>query len=199
LFDKIVLATKNVDKIKEIKQVLSDLPLTILTFQDFNPCWNDIDETGATIEENAFLKAKQVALFTNLPAIADDTGLEVAALGNVPGVYSSRYAGEGSTYKDNYMKLLKVMDGELNRIAVFKTAIAFYQPPDHFKTVVGKVTGQITNEPKGKNGFGYDPVFFYPVLKKTFAEMTLREKNQISHRGKALQEIKLYLNKLLAV
>ncbi len=184
---KLVFATKNKDKIREIKNVLAGLPVEILTASDFKD-FPDIEETGATLEENAKLKACGIAQFTGMAALADDSGLEVAALGGAPGVFSSRYAGPGCSYADNNAKLLREMKDvpEGERQARFRTVIAIAWDGENVETVDGTVEGVITRENRGQNGFGYDPVFFYPPAGRTFAEMSLEEKNKVSHRGKAV-------------
>ena len=184
---KLVLATQNRDKIREIRHLLEELPVTIMTFEDF-PDFPDIEETGKTLEENAILKASGIALYTGCAALADDSGLEVDALDGAPGVYSSRFAGPGCTYDDNNRKLLKELEGvpDDKRTARFRTVIAVAWDADKVDTVEGRAEGVITVEKAGGDGFGYDPVFFYPPAGKTFAEMTLEEKNRVSHRGKAL-------------
>ena len=185
---QIVLATNNRDKIREIKHLLEELPVTILTADDFLE-FPDPEETGATLVENAVLKARAIAEFTGLAALADDSGLEVDALDGAPGVYSSRYAGENVTYKDNFTKLLRKMAGVPHdkRTARFRCVIALVWEDGTIDTVEGAAEGTITTNVQGDQGFGYDPVFFYPPLNKRFSEMTLDEKNQVSHRGKALQ------------
>jgi XTP/dITP diphosphohydrolase len=188
---QLVLATRNRDKIREIENLLEDLPITILTFKDFLD-FPEIEETGATLRENAVLKARGIAQFTGYPALADDSGLEVDYLKGEPGVYSSRYAGPGCTYDDNNNKLLLKLEGvpEDKRAAHFMTVIAIVWDIDDIEAVEGMVEGFIATEKRGAGGFGYDPVFFYPPAKKTFAEMTLAEKNAVSHRGKALIKAK---------
>ncbi len=185
---QLVLATNNRDKVKEIKHLLEELPVTILTADDFLE-FPDPEETGSTLVENAVLKARAISEFCELPALADDSGLEVDALNGAPGVYSSRYAGENVTYKDNYTKLLLEMAGVLQekRTARFRCVIAIVWEDGSVETVEGVAEGYITTTVEGDRGFGYDPVFFYPPLGKRFSEMTLDEKNQVSHRGKALQ------------
>ena len=184
---KLVLATQNRDKIREIKHLLEGLPVTIMTFEDF-PDFPDIEETGETLEENAILKAQGIALHTGCAALADDSGLEVDALDGAPGVYSSRFAGPGCTYDDNNRKLLKELEGVPGdkRTAHFRAVIAVAWDAEKVETVEGRAEGLITGEKTGRDGFGYDPVFFYPPAGKTFAEMTLEEKNKVSHRGLAL-------------
>lgn len=195
---QIVLATKNRDKIREIKELLRDLPLTVLTFEDFLN-FPDIDETGETLKENAVLKAKGVAQFTGYAALADDSGIEVDALNGAPGVYSSRYAGPGCTYDDNNRKLLRELEGvpKEKRTARFRAVIAVAWDAGNVDSVEATAEGWITESNRGKDGFGYDPVFYYPPAGKTFAEMTLEEKNRVSHRGKALARAKELLKKHL--
>lgn len=185
---QLVLATNNRDKIREIKHLLEDLPVTILTADDFLD-FPDPEETGTTLAENAILKAREIAQFTGLAALADDSGLEVDALGGAPGVYSSRYAGENVTYKDNYTKLLRDLAGvpEPNRTARFRCVMAIVWEDGSSESVEGIAEGSITTTVLGDQGFGYDPVFFFPPLNKRFSEMTLEEKNHVSHRGKALK------------
>ncbi len=188
---QIVLATHNKDKIKEIKNLLGDLPVEIKTFEDF-PDMPDVEETGTTLEENALLKSNAINDFTGLTALADDTGLEVDALDGRPGVYSARYAGPGCSYEDNCNKMLEELDGVSieRRNASFRTVIAITWDKDNVKTVEGRADGIITTSKQGESGFGYDPVFYYPPAGKTFAEMTLDEKNKVSHRGLALLKAK---------
>ena len=186
---QLVLATNNRDKIKEIKYLLDDLPVTVLTRDDFLE-FPDPEETGATLEENATIKAKAIAEFCDLPALADDSGLEVDALDGAPGVYSSRFAGPGCTYKDNNEKLLREMKDvpSERRTARFRCVIAIAWDADTIQTVEGRAEGVIATDMAGREGFGYDPVFFYPPAKKRFSEMSIEEKNAVSHRGLALQE-----------
>ena len=186
---QLVLATRNQDKIREIMHLLEDLPITILTFKDFLD-FPEVEETGETLEENAILKASGIAEFTGFPALADDSGLEVAYLNGAPGVYSSRYAGPGCSYDDNNRKLLGQLHGtpDNKRAARFRTVIAIAWDVGDVETVEGIVDGIIAKEKAGTTGFGYDPVFFYPPAGKTFAQMSLEEKNKVSHRGRALLE-----------
>jgi len=185
---QLVLATNNEDKIREIKNLLDDLPVTILTRDDFLE-FPDVEETGSTLEENAVLKAKAISEYCDLPALADDSGLEVDALDGAPGVYSSRYAGDGCTYRDNNEKLLHAMQDipRDDRTARFHCVIAIAWDAESVQTVEGTAEGFIAKDIAGREGFGYDPVFYYPPEKKRFSEMTLEEKNQVSHRGLALQ------------
>lgn len=186
---QLVLATNNRDKIREIRDLLDDLPITILTRDDFLE-FPDPEETGTTLEENATIKAQAIAGFTDLPALADDSGLEVDALDGAPGVYSSRFAGHGCTYRDNNEKLLRELDGvpDDKRTARFRCVIAVAWSDDDITLVEGVAEGKIAADVAGREGFGYDPVFFYPPTGKRFSEMTLEEKNLVSHRGRALQK-----------
>ena len=187
---QLVLATNNQDKIKEIKFLLEDLPITILSKNDFLE-FPDVEETGKTLKENALLKAKTIADYCDMPALADDSGLEVDALNGAPGVYSSRYAGENVTYADNCRKLLLEMAGipKERRTARFRCVIAIDWNDGTTQTTEGVAEGFITENSMGKGGFGYDPVFFYPPKNKRFSEMTIEEKNIVSHRGIALQNM----------
>jgi XTP/dITP diphosphohydrolase len=186
---QLILATNNEDKIREIRHLLDDLPVTILTRDDFLE-FPDVEETGQTLEENALLKAHAVAEFCELPALADDSGLEVDALDGAPGVFSSRYAGEDATYADNNRKLLEQLKGvsKEKRTARFRCVIAIDWADGTTETVEGVAEGYIAEDIAGNEGFGYDPVFFYPPKGKRFSEMTLEEKNLVSHRGQALQK-----------
>ena len=196
---KLVLATNNQDKIREMKNLLDKLDIEILTLKDFND-FPEIEETGETLEDNAVLKAEGIYLATGLPALADDSGLEVDFLGGAPGVYSSRFAGPGCTYDDNNRKLLQAMEGVPweHRTAQFRCVIAICFDEDDIEVVEGRAEGYITEKKsEAKGGFGYDPVFFYPPHLKTFAELTLEEKNAISHRGLALRAARTILERRL--
>ena len=182
---KIVLATHNEDKCAEMTEILDELPIQLLSLEDF-PEIGEIEENGSSLEENALIKARTVHSITRLLSWADDTGLEVDALGGKPGVYSARYAGESCSYSDNVHKLLQDMENipADMRTAHFKTVIAFVG--ENMELVSeGIVEGMITTKPKGVGGFGYDPVFYVPNKGKTYSEMKITEKNQISHRAKA--------------
>jgi XTP/dITP diphosphohydrolase len=191
---KIVLATHNKDKCKEMMDALSTLDVELLTLDQF-PQINDIVEDGETLEENALIKAREVFKKTSYAAISDDTGLEVDILNGEPGVYSARYSGENATYSDNVNKLIEEMKDvdDDNRSAQFRTCMAFVDGNTEL-IANGVVKGQITPSPKGNGGFGYDPIFYIEKLNKTFAEMTLEEKNKISHRGIALRNLKEILH-----
>ncbi len=186
---KIVIATHNSDKCREILSEANSPGISLTTLDEF-PEIGDIEETGTTLDENALIKAKTVHAITGLPTIADDTGLEVDALNGAPGVYSARFAGENCTYKDNVVKLLQEMENipEIQRSAKFTTVMVYIN--DQVELMAkGAVKGVITTEPKGFGGFGYDPVFYVPELQRTFAEITMNEKSKISHRGKAVRNL----------
>ncbi len=184
---KIIAATKNKNKVKEFKEILPDFE--ILT-QEEAGIDIDVEETGTTFMENALLKANAIFEKTGIPALADDSGLEVFALGGEPGIYSARYGGEGLSDKDRLNLLLEKMKDVTDeaRGAQFVCAIAFVTKEKTYKAQ-GVCEGVITREAKGENGFGYDPVFYVEEMGKTAAEMTNDEKNSISHRGKALREL----------
>lgn len=191
---KVVIATKNSGKISEIKTILKDLSLHLLSLDDF-PQIKLPPEEGDTFEENAMAKARYVASVTKLPALADDSGLEVDALGNRPGVYSARYAGEGATDKENYLKLLSELKGIKDRSARFRCVIAFVDPLKDTKTFEGVFEGVIAQAAQGDRGFGYDPVFFVPREKRTVAELTDEEKNTMSHRAMALRKFREWMER----
>ena len=185
----IVLATHNKDKQAELSRALNSEDVNILSLEDF-PEVGEIIEDGETLKDNALLKAWAVNKITGLPSISDDTGLEVDALNGEPGVFSARYAGENCSYLDNVNKILKNMSKIPFdfRGAQFKTAMVFVSEKMELVSK-GNVKGLITKEPKGIGGFGYDPVFYIPEMMKTFAEMTIEEKNGISHRGIATRNM----------
>ena len=188
---EIILATHNLDKYKELKKSFSNTPIKILTLQDF-PEIKEIIEDGSTLEENAFIKSRTVYNITKIPTISDDTGLEVDALNGEPGVYSARYAGSNCSYSNNVNKLLESMENVDNkfRTAKFRTAVTFINK-DMELVAEGSVKGTITRKSKGNSGFGYDSIFYIPSYKKTFAEMTLDEKNKFSHRSRAIHNLQL--------
>ena len=196
----VVLATRNHDKVKEIRAMLADLPITFLSLADF-PDLPEVVEDGSTCQENAVKKARETALGTGHWALADDTGLEVEALDGSPGVYAARYAGEHATYADNCEKLLEELKDipEEQREARFLTVMALADSQGHTEVVEGALQGQIAERFYGSNGFGYDPVFYVPHVEKTLAEMTLTEKNACSHRGQALRLAKQLLTRQLAI
>ena len=188
---EIILATHNLDKCKELKKSFSNTSIKILTLQDF-PEIKEIIEDGSTLEENAFIKSRTVYNITKIPTISDDTGLEVDALNGEPGVYSARYAGSNCSYSDNVNKLLESMENIDDRLrtAKFRTIVTFINK-DMELVAEGSVQGTITRKAKGNRGFGYDPIFYIPSYKKTFAEMTLDEKNKFSHRSRAIYNLQL--------
>ena len=190
---KIIAATQNKNKVREFGEILSGFE--ILTEKDAGVDI-DVEETGTTFEENSMLKAKAVFAATGLPSIADDSGLEVDALGGEPGIYSARYGGAGLDDEGRVRLLLKNMENvaDSDRTARFVCAIT-YIDSDGVITVRGECEGVITRAPRGQNGFGYDPVFYIESLGKTTAELPADEKNAVSHRGKALRLLKEKLNK----
>ena len=186
---KVVIATHNEDKLKEIQSHLESFSFSVLSLNKF-PEIDEIIEDGNTLVDNALIKAREVFSKTGLPTISDDTGLEVCALDGKPGVYSARYAGENCTYSDNVNKLLKDMNKIPipNRTAQFKTVMVFKDEKQEL-IVEGVVKGIISRELRGDEGFGYDPIFFVPELGKTFGELSIIEKNKISHRGNAIRNL----------
>lgn len=192
----LVIATRNKGKKQEIKGLLKDFPVVIKNLDDFGPIPH-LEEDGDTFDENAYKKASFAARVLGLPALADDSGLIVEALDGAPGIHSARYAGENATDEQRYLKLLDDMKGESNRKAAFECVISIAVPTGPALTYEARCEGLIAKEPAGSNGFGYDPVFFYTPLNKTFAQITREEKNRISHRGKALAELKSEFDKVL--
>ena len=187
---KFVLATQNPKKLKEMSAILSDLGVEVVSEADLG-VKIEVEETGETFAENSLLKAKAVMEATKLPAIADDSGLCVNALNGGPGVYSARYAGEGHDDAANNAKLLdalKDVPGE-KRTAQFRTSVALIRRGMPAVTADGSVEGVILHSPQGENGFGYDPLFYYEPLKKSFAQLTPEEKNSVSHRRRALESL----------
>jgi len=183
---KLVFATNNKDKVKEIKALLGD-KVELLSLADIG-CVEDIEETELTLEGNAKLKADYITNNYGYNCFADDTGLEVAALDGAPGVYSARYAGENVTYEDNVQKLLKEMSGRTNRQAQFRTVIALNIDKEQY-LFEGICEGQILDGKKGVSGFGYDPIFKPKGFNESFAEMSLVQKGKISHRGLATKKL----------
>ena len=185
MIPRLVIASKNPDKIAEIAQVLTTTGLVgeIVTGLD----WPDVAETGSTLEENALLKARAVVEATGLPVIADDTGLEVDALGGAPGVHTARFAGDAATYEDNVIKMLEVMSGNGDRSARFRTVVVLAMPDGVEVVADGSLEGVIAESRRGNHGFGYDPVF--EVHGRTLAEMTIEEKNELSHRARAVRAL----------
>lgn len=191
---ELVIATRNRKKLEEIQRILNGLDVVLYTIDDFPGC-PEVGEDADTFEGNAVKKAKAVAEYTKKPAFADDSGLEVNALGGAPGVYSARYAGEGANDKKNLEKVLKELEDveENRRGARFVCVIAIAFPDGQLKTFIGYAEGRIGREPKGYNGFGYDPVFCPIGHDRTFAEMSADEKDSLSHRGMALRKFREYV------
>ena len=192
----LVLATTNEGKTEEIRALLGEFPVDIKNLTDFGPT-PEIEEDGQTFEDNAVKKARFIAKILGFPALADDSGLMVEALGNKPGVRSARYAGEEASDADNNAKLLKELEKVENRTAAFACVIAIAVPWGPALIYEGRCEGIITNEQVGTKGFGYDPVFYYPPLQKTFAQLSTEEKNQVSHRGQALRQLRDEFDKVL--
>ncbi len=187
----LVFATNNNHKIREIGDLLGD-NIKILGLSDFD-ITGDIPEEAETLEENALFKARYVHDRTGMNVFADDTGLEVTALGGAPGVYSARYAGESKSFDDNIVKLLDELQGKEDRSARFRTVIALILDGKEY-LFEGIIEGEIINERRGDGGFGYDPVFIARGYDRTFAEIPLREKNSISHRARAMRQLMTFLD-----
>ncbi|MDH3260773.1 MAG: RdgB/HAM1 family non-canonical purine NTP pyrophosphatase [Acidimicrobiia bacterium] len=190
--DRLVVASKNADKLREIEAVLLGLGLVNHIVADLD--WPDVEETEPTLKENALLKARAVAAATGLPALADDTGLEVDALGGAPGARSARYAGESASYADNVRVLLEDLAGVKDRSARFRTVMALVMPGGQEIVAEGVLEGSIIETPRGDSGFGYDPVF--DVDGRTLAQLAAVEKNTISHRGRALRDLAEMLRRM---
>lgn len=201
---KLIIASNNQGKINEIKKVLDNMPIDVLSLRDIG-LNIDVEEDGITFEENAKKKSKEIYKElikrgeSNFIVMADDSGLEVEYLNGEPGVYSARYAGEhGNDKKNNEKLLLNLKDiGYDNRKARFVCQLALIDDRNIYKSVTGTVNGYILEEERGCDGFGYDPLFLYEPLNKTFAELTIEEKNDISHRGIALKKIRAIIKEFL--
>jgi len=195
----IVLATTNRKKVEEMKRMFAGYDISFVTLKAFPGC-PEVAEDGKTFRANAIKKALAVSRFTGLPAVADDSGLEVAALGGAPGVFSARYAGESASDSENVKKLLRDMrplKDNKHREARFVCCIAFATPEGKYRTFSGYVKGLIGKGQKGFNGFGYDPVFYPEGHNKTFAGMTDQEKDRLSHRGRAMKKLYRYIKGML--
>lgn len=192
----IVLATRNQNKVKEFREILKDTDIELKSLDDFGPIPEAIED-GKTFDDNAYKKALHTAKILGIPAIADDSGLVVDALNGEPGVFSARYAGPEATDADNCEKLLDQLNGKENRSAHFMCVISIAVPSGPALTYEGRCDGIILNEKRGESGFGYDPLFYFEEFGKTFAEATMAEKNVVSHRGKALNEVKKEIPKIL--
>ena len=194
---KIILASKNQDKIREIKNILGNSKRLLMTCNDIEI--PEVEETGSTFVENAILKARSASLITGLAAIADDSGIEVDYLNAQPGIKSARYSGDNATNESNNLKLLKALDGVPyeKRKACYRCVIVYMRfPDDPFPVITsGSWEGYITEQLIGSNGFGYDPLFYLPEYDKTSAQISSSLKNKISHRAKALKKLEDYFNK----
>ncbi|MBI2608035.1 MAG: XTP/dITP diphosphatase [Deltaproteobacteria bacterium] len=196
---EIVIASNNKGKIEEIKNYLSDKNIIVFSLEDY-PDFPGIIEDGKTYFENAFKKAHAVCQYTGKIAIADDSGLEIEALNKAPGVYSSRYAGPQAGASDNIKKVLeelKKLPQDISKKATFKCVISIVHPNGNSDVIKESCEGEMILKPRGNNGFGYDPIFFIPLLNCTMAELTLAKKNEISHRGKAMKRLKELLPKYI--
>jgi XTP/dITP diphosphohydrolase len=195
---KVVVASMNADKLRELGELL-DLPgLELVSLSDI-PGARSPEENGATLLDNARIKARAASAFTRLPAIADDTGLEVDALGGRPGINAARYAGPGATYADNVQKLLRELDGIpiIRRTARFRSVCVMHFPTGKERIGEGVLEGRIVEAPRGEQGFGYDPVFEVTDRRRTLAEMSRTEKNRLSHRARATRALRASLLLLL--
>jgi XTP/dITP diphosphohydrolase len=192
----LVMATRNPGKTAEIRELLQGFPVEIKSLTDFGPI-PEVEEDGDTFDANAYKKASFTARVLGVPAIADDSGISVDALNGAPGVHSARYGGENASDEDRRNKLLAEMNGRTHRQAAFECVISLAVPSGPALTYEGRCEGVLAEAPAGANGFGYDPIFYYPPLQKTFAELTREEKSRVSHRGKALRELRGEFDKVL--
>lgn len=188
---RIIFATGNADKIREIREIMEDTGLEVVSMKEAGIC-PEIEENGATYEENALIKARAVAAHTDEIVMADDSGLEIDSLNREPGVYSARYLGEDTPYSVKNANLIGRLEGvpDEKRTARFVCAIAAVLPDGKELTTRAAIEGRIGYEERGSNGFGYDPIFYVPQFRKTTAELTEEQKNQVSHRGQALRLMK---------
>jgi len=197
---KLIIATRNRGKLKEIKELLAELSLEVISMEDAG-IYEDIEENGSTFEENALIKAREVLKITGEMVMADDSGLEVDFLDGAPGIYSSRFAGEGATDEDRNNKLLNLLKDVPyeKRTARFVCAVAVVFPGGKYFVIKGICEGYIAFKPEGQNGFGYDPLFYMPEFDMTMAQLGTEDKNKVSHRGKALKLMVEELGKQLLV
>jgi XTP/dITP diphosphohydrolase len=191
---EIVIATRNPGKVRELRALLEDLPLEVLPAEEMP----EVEETGSTFAENAELKAREAAAWAGRWALADDSGLEVDALGGRPGIHSNRFAGENTTEEQRNQRLLELLEGvpPAARTARYRAAVAVAAPDGRVWVSEGACEGLIVEEPRGEGGFGYDPHFFLPDYGKTMAELDLAVKNRISHRARALAGARTILERL---
>ena len=196
---KIIFATGNENKLREIRQITENMGIEIVSMKDAG-YYTEVEETGTTFEENAYLKASAIAKKCNLPTLADDSGLEIDYLNKEPGIYSSRFMGEDTPYPVKNAELLRRMEGvpDEKRTARFVCAICLVRPDGSSETVKATMEGRVAYKIAGENGFGYDPIFFLPERGCTSAELSPEEKNAISHRGKALRMMRDILEKEIA-
>src|SRR5579883_3279837 len=185
---QLLLATTNLHKLEEYRAIFADVPFQLLSLRDIHLDM-DVEETGTTFAENAELKALAYARASGLTALADDSGLEIDALGGAPGIYSARFAGRETPYAERFRLILaRLQDVPVSqRTARFRCAIALAEPSGYTRVVEGTIEGLIAESPRGENGFGYDPIFLVPEYGKTTAEMAPEEKHRISHRGRAAE------------
>lgn len=193
----IVLATRNRGKSIEFSNYLKDFPIDLKDLNDFGPI-PEATEDGDTFDDNAYKKASFTAKVLGFPALADDSGLEVDALNGAPGLHSARFAGDDATDATNTEKLLRELEAVSDRTARFRCVLSLAVPTGPALTYEAVCEGRILKARRGNHGFGYDPVFYYPPLGKTFAELSVEEKSAVSHRGRALQELKAEFDKVLA-
>ena len=192
----IVIATRNPGKTAEIRDLLEGFPVDIKDLSDFGPI-PEVEEDGATFDENAYKKSSFTARILGCPALADDSGLTVAALNGAPGVFSARYGGEGLSDEERCRRLLSEMRGRGDRRAAFECVISLAVPAGPALTYEGRCEGLLLEAPAGANGFGYVPVFLYPPFNRTFAELSREEKSRVSHRGKAMRELRGEFEKVM--
>ncbi len=191
-----VIATRNAGKAAEIVDLLRGFPVQIKSLEDFGPI-SAAEESGATFEENAYRKASLTARVLGLTALADDSGLVIEALNGAPGVHSARFAGPQATDIQRCERILEQMQGVADRRAWFECVVSIAVPTGAALTYTARCEGRIAEAPAGSNGFGYDPIFYYPPLHRTFAQLTRQEKSRVSHRGKALKELQNEFAKVL--
>ncbi len=192
---KLLIATHNPDKLSEIRQILGDLPVELVSLDDYPEIPPTVEDRD-TIEGNAMKKALEASKATGHLCLADDTGLFIKALDNAPGVFAARFAGEDCSYRDNRLKALKLMEGKTDRSAEFRTAVALSAPDGIISLQLGVVKGSISTQEIGDKGFGYDAVFIVESLNRTYAELSDNEKNEISHRALALKAMLPILKRL---
>lgn len=195
--EEIVVATTNRGKIVEIQKILSGSPYEFVPITQFDEHFS-VEEDGMSYAENAIKKARRASLTTGKIALADDSGLEVDALGGAPGIYSARFGGEDLPFSEKIARLLRQMDGQVQRTARFRCVIVVSSPKGAVVSSEGVCEGAISAEPRGTNGFGFDPIFWVPAYQKTMAELSAEIKNEISHRARALQHVPALIERVLA-